>query len=52
MLDENEDSYLEVKWYIIARINSNELEQEAISNNIRHIIECDGFGEVIEIEEK
>lgn len=48
----DEDAYIEVKWYIIARINSNELTQGAISDNIRHIIECDGFGEVIEIEEK
>lgn len=50
MLDE--DQYIEVKWYITARINSNELTQGAISDNIRRIIECDGFGEVIEIEEK
>jgi hypothetical protein len=43
---------IEVKWYITAKINPAQLSQGAISNNIRHIIECDGFGEVINIEEK
>ena len=50
MLDE--DQYIEVKWYITARINPNELEQGLISDNFRQVIEGDGFGEVIDIEEK
>ena len=49
----DKSSWIESKIYITFRHDPNEIDAERLANNVlRHCIESDGFGEVIEIETK